>query len=62
MAASAPSSAARLVWRMVIRVALLPVPAMKAFSRGMPSRAATSTASRSASDSIGNSPVDPRMT
>jgi hypothetical protein len=61
-AASAPISAARLVWRMVWRVELAPVPAMQAFSRGIDSRAATSTVSRSLSESMGNSPVESRTT
>ena len=62
IAASAPISAARFVWRIVCRVEFAPVPATKAFPRGIASRAATSTRSRSASDSIGNSPVDPSTT
>jgi len=55
-------SAARLVCRIVCSVEFVPVPAMKALSRGIASRAATRTASRSLSDSIGNSPVEPRTT
>src|SRR5512134_2641462 len=62
MAASAPISAARWVWRMVISVEWLPVPAIMARFRGMASRAVTRTASRSASDRRGNSPVEPSMT
>src|SRR6266545_1270596 len=62
MAASAPISAARLVCRIVCSVELVPVPAMKALPRGIASRAATSTVSRSASESMGNSPVEPRIT
>src|SRR5262245_25041773 len=62
IAASAPISAARFVWRIVWSVPLVPVPAMNARSRGIASRAATSTRSRSASESIGNSPVDPSTT
>ena len=62
IAASAPSSAARRVWRMVWSVELVPVPAMNVFSRGIAARAAASTRSRSASESIGNSPVEPSTT
>src|SRR2546430_5835105 len=62
MARSAPSSAARFVWRMECSVELAPVPAMKALSLGMASRAAARTWSRSASESIGNSPVEPSTT
>jgi hypothetical protein len=62
MAASAPISAARLVCRIVCSVEFVPVPAMKALPRGIASRAATRTASRSLSDSIGNSPAEPRTT
>src|SRR3970282_1654739 len=62
IAASAPISAARRVWRIVPCVDSVPVPAMKNFSRGIAARAATRTASFSASVSSGNSPVEPRMT
>src|SRR5688572_5680884 len=62
MAPSAPISAARFVCRIVCSVEFAPVPAMNVLSRGMASRAVTSTRSRSPSLSIGNSPVDPRTT
>ncbi len=62
IAASAPSSAARFVWRIVWSVELVPVPAMNAFSFGIASRAAMRIWSRSASLSIGNSPVEPSTT